>query len=159
MDKQAVIRRVRIAGSVFFGVVTVVLCMLWVRSYWCRDVIRCRTSGSNVIVFASMKGSLFAYDYVLPNIAPLWELKTIEIVNGGYFWADEAQYRGILGFIVKDVLESRILGAPHWFFVLSTVAISTAPWIRYTTRFSLRTMLIATTLVAILLGLGVWLAS
>jgi hypothetical protein len=32
MDKQAVIRRVRIAASVFFGVLTVALRVLWVRS-------------------------------------------------------------------------------------------------------------------------------
>jgi Na+/melibiose symporter-like transporter len=152
-------RKLRIAVSVFFAVLTVALCVMWVRSYKWRDVIRCRTSGSNVIVFASMKGKLIAYDYVLPNIAPQWELKTIEIVNGGYFWADETQYRGILGFIVKDVLESRLLGAPHWFFILSTVAIASAPWIRHSTRFSLRTLFIATTLVAVVLGLGVWLAS
>ena len=32
-------RRVRIAVSVFFGVVAVALCVLWVRSYWWRDVV------------------------------------------------------------------------------------------------------------------------
>ena len=33
MDKQAVIRRVRIAVSVFFGVLTVAMCVLWATSY------------------------------------------------------------------------------------------------------------------------------
>ena len=39
MDKQAIIRRVRIAVSVFFGVMTVALCVLWVRSYWRLDFV------------------------------------------------------------------------------------------------------------------------
>jgi hypothetical protein len=37
------------------------------------------------------------------------------------------------------------------------ITFAALPWLPY--RFSLRTMLIATTLVAIVLGLGVWLAS
>ena len=34
MDRPQLIRRLRIAASVFFAVVTVALCVLWVRSYW-----------------------------------------------------------------------------------------------------------------------------
>ena len=49
MDKQAVIRRVRIAVSVFFGVLTVALCVLWVRSYWRIDHIRAYGSTSPTI--------------------------------------------------------------------------------------------------------------
>jgi hypothetical protein len=42
---------------------------------------------------------------------------------------------------------------PIWILVLSTVALALLPWIRW--RFSLRTLLIATTLVALGLGLVV----
>ncbi len=37
--------------------------------------------------------------------------------------------------------------------------IAVVPWIIHLRRFSLRTMLIVTTLVAVVLGLGVWMAS
>ena len=50
-----------------------------------------------------------------------------------------------------------ILAAPHWFFSLLTLIVAGAPWIRLSKRFTLRTLLIATTLVAVVLGLIVWL--
>jgi hypothetical protein len=49
------------------------------------------------------------------------------------------------------------LYVPHWFLVLLATTFATLPWIRYFEwRFSLRTLLIATTLVAVVLGLIVW---
>ena len=44
---------------------------------------------------------------------------------------------------------------PHWFGVLLFAALAVVPWIR---RFSLRTLLIATTLVAVALGLIIWMS-
>ena len=43
---------------------------------------------------------------------------------------------------------------PYWFVVAVSSVFSVLPWIR---RFSLRTMLIVTTLIAVVLGLIVWL--
>ena len=53
---------------------------------------------------------------------------------------------------------SRVVLLPHWFdiTVSSDFLIAAAPWLRW--RFSLRTLLIATTLVAVVLGLIVWAA-
>ena len=45
-----------------------------------------------------------------------------------------------------------------WFPVLLSIMLAVAPWIRLSKRFSLRTLLIATTLVAVVLGLVVWAA-
>jgi len=42
---------------------------------------------------------------------------------------------------------------PHWFLVFMFAAIAVAPWIRWSNRFSLRTLLIATTLIAVALGI------
>ena len=54
--------------------------------------------------------------------------------------------------------------APHWVFALVFAFLAFAPWAKnigppVPSRFSLRTMLIAVTLVAVVLGLGIWLAS
>jgi hypothetical protein len=46
---------------------------------------------------------------------------------------------------------------PFWFLVGVSVLLSGAPW-RLRARFSLRTLLIATTLVAVVLGLIAWVA-
>ncbi len=57
-----------------------------------------------------------------------------------------------LGFRVGDgVLRSEIV-VPHWFLVLLSAAFAAAPWIRWSNRFSLRALLIGTTIVAVLLG-------
>jgi hypothetical protein len=45
---------------------------------------------------------------------------------------------------------------PIWFLVVLTSALATLPWIQWTSRFTLRTLLIATTLVAVVLGLVVY---
>jgi hypothetical protein len=63
---------------------------------------------------------------------------------------------------VKDGLVVLFKGPPDarpfftrmWILVLIAVGLSAAPWIRRT--FSLRTLLIATTLIAVVLGLVVW---
>jgi hypothetical protein len=44
---------------------------------------------------------------------------------------------------------------PHWFVLIVLATCATLPWVRW--RFSLRTLLIATTLVPVVLGLIVWL--
>jgi hypothetical protein len=46
--------------------------------------------------------------------------------------------------------------ASHWAAVLLMLALTAAPWFPWSKRFSLRTLLIATTLVAVVLGLVVW---
>ena len=51
------------------------------------------------------------------------------------------------------------VGMPHWFPLLILIAFATMPWVRYVGwRFSLRTLLIATTIIAVVLGLIVWAA-
>ena len=64
------------------------------------------------------------------------------------------------GFQYKDETNTlaKILFVPSWFPVLlsATLAAVTFPWKRLSWRFTLRTLLVATTLVAVLLGLIVW---
>ena len=44
---------------------------------------------------------------------------------------------------------------PYWLLILVSTTLAAAPWIEWPRRFSLRTLLIATTLVAVALGLVV----
>jgi hypothetical protein len=48
---------------------------------------------------------------------------------------------------------------PIWFPVMIASIVAVAPWIKYRPRFSLRTLLIATTLIAVVLGVVVWSSS
>ena len=72
---------------------------------------------------------------------------------------DAADWRmgGAFGFAHYDGGSWKALVAPHWFPALLSVVLATIPWFSRSFRFSLRTLLIATTLVAVVLGLIVWL--
>jgi hypothetical protein len=48
---------------------------------------------------------------------------------------------------------------PDWLVLAIFIALGTAPWIPWSKRFTLRTLLIATTLVAVVLGLVMWAAN
>jgi hypothetical protein len=51
------------------------------------------------------------------------------------------------------------IAIPHWFFTLFAAATAAVPWlVRPALRFRLRTLLIATTLIAAVLGLAVYVA-
>jgi hypothetical protein len=60
----------------------------------------------------------------------------------------QSAYRG---FRTYDLYGVRLINVPHWFLILGASTVAIAPWIRW--RFSLRTLLIAATVVAVGLGL------
>src|SRR3954447_9768164 len=52
-------RKLRIAWSVFWGLTCVLLVVLWVRSYWCEDVLGwVQGSARNVLAVRSMYGTI-----------------------------------------------------------------------------------------------------
>jgi hypothetical protein len=70
-----------------------------------------------------------------------------------------SQKAGILGFGVSTKELSSDIRVPCWFPVLLASMTGITPWIRWSRGFSLRTLLIVTTLVAAVLALAVWAAS
>jgi hypothetical protein len=66
------------------------------------------------------------------------------VPTSGFIW----EYLQSDGFCVA---------VPHWFLVAIFTTLAVLPWIRHLSRrFSLRTLLIATTLIAVVLGLVVY---
>jgi hypothetical protein len=147
-------RKLRIAWSVGWGIMCVLLIVLWVRSYWRHDCIgHLDTSliathiGSNwgVVYYRQADWKLDAgathslshrWRYILLHAVAHDEKRWVYLTNSpGIFY----------------------VGIPHWFLVMPGVALAGVPW--FLGRFSLRTLLIATTLVAVVLGLIVWLGS
>ena len=65
-------------------------------------------------------------------------------------------YPPYLGFYVELSRIRGVLSMPYWFLAALATSLSIFPWTNWSRRFSLRTLLIATTLVAVGLGLIVW---
>ena len=129
-------RKLRIAWSVAWGVACLLLIALWVRSYSWLDA--CAGFSHSV---AAYHGSLYIDTgwaghgpVIVRNLGP------VDIISD----YEAAPTRG----------DTTI---PIWLFLILGLASGIAPWLPW--HFSLRTLLIATTLVAILLGLIVYAAS
>jgi hypothetical protein len=54
-------------------------------------------------------------------------------------------YPDFFGFRYKQIEGGANITVPHWFAAILTCALSAIPWIHWSKRFSLRTLLIATT--------------
>jgi hypothetical protein len=144
-------RKLRIAWSVAWGVVAVLLCVLWVRSYWQSDSIISAAGPAARGVRATIFNGHIELDsatyYAGPpriewrldessELAPVFFSKT----RKGFAW--DRQYSVV----------------PIWLPLIVAGAFAITPYIRWSNRFSLRALLIATTLVAVVLGLIVWAA-
>ena len=105
-------RKLCIAWSVVWGVLALLLCVLWVRSYWA------------------------AYQIAVLEFGPKDYLLTGE--RGEFVLSYGKSY----------------LYVPCWLVTIVPTVFATSHWLPY--RFSLRTLLIATTLVAVGLGVVMW---
>jgi hypothetical protein len=141
-------RKMRIAFSLMCGIVCLLLVGLWVRSYWWADGF----DGSLVgwyIEGESEQGQMWAAAYPTGSAAR-WRFDALPTIpnNGNLELGAEYEYGsfGAVGFI------------PHWLAVTVTAALATLLGAGTQFRFGLRTLLIATTLVALLLAMVVYTA-
>lgn len=123
--------------------VTALSCGLWNRSYKCADITD-RVSALNV---CSMNGKLF--------VGETFMLTGRDALNPQSPVPDS--HLGICT-LSPDRFELIPIGGgvalPYWVILVVVTPLAAAPWLRW--RFSLRTLLIATTLVAGVLGLVAW---
>jgi hypothetical protein len=130
----------------------VLLVALWVRSYWWCDLVSrldANNANSQAMTFASNRGTVYFVRIPLPGgraagpraISPHgWRHSSHETspVDKSFNWQFS---KGITHITL-----------PLWLIVPILAAVGATPWIK---RFSLRTLLIATTLVAVGLGIVV----
>jgi hypothetical protein len=152
-------RKLRFAWSVVWGLAAVLLIALWVRSYRWEDVITAPGDGSRR--FGSAEGWI-----TIRWTEPRWKemrrppnlnFKKWQVVS----LSVEEREQKLARTHVKSrppqfgFVDAGAVQFPYWLATMVCVGMSAALWIRW--RFSLRTLLIATTLVAVVLGLIVWL--
>jgi hypothetical protein len=146
-------RKLRFAWSVACDIACVLLIALWVRSYWWTDAFDLQVATSHPLYLRSAPGccTLFTgYDIASERHAPgFWQLRHNYIDPKIRYWS-------WLAFSYDSYWDNLylVLVIPHWLLALASAALGAVPWIRW--HFSLRTLLIATTLVAVVLGLVVW---
>jgi hypothetical protein len=134
-------RKLRIAWSVAWGIVAMLLVALWVRSFYYLDSVQLPLGGS----VSSVGGRVLACRPV--GLTPL--VPDVPFPDSRF---------GIMSAPLNTFSVTSGSGGatlPFWSTALLSAVMMTAFWLP--NRFSLRTLLIATTLVAVVLGLIVWL--
>ena len=145
-------RMLRITWTVFCGIACVLLIALWVRSYWwidgivfyqkCPIEVACSTCGSIRL------GRIDDESTSCPKMG--WDTYTYQID-----WDTESE--DIPSFVWLVDGPQRVLAIPLWFFATTFGIAAGLPWFHWSKRFTTRTLLLAMTLVAVVLGLIVWL--
>jgi hypothetical protein len=128
------------------------LVALWVRSYYVLDQFSQVTSRSSWVGVSSIQGQLQFYSgsIVVPSLFTSG-LESYD-ANSGYARSEVSDTAWWFSFNATGWA----IYVPHWFLAVLCAALGVAPWIPRSRRFSLRMLLVGTTLVAVLLGLIVW---
>jgi hypothetical protein len=151
--------KLRIAWSVGCGIACVLLIVLWARSYSILDDVSLGIKNGPGYKFISFKGELLACRFGSSEGAVTlgWYHRTVP-AEGWSALSERGQSKS-LGFAFSASLGwPYMIVLPVWSMFGLMAAIIAGPWIRHINwRFSLGTLLIATTLVAVVLGAIVWL--
>src|SRR3954466_10148683 len=141
-------RKQRIAWSVLWGLAAVLLVVLWVRSYWWSDVLWVITPTYDARADSVGGGTPTSIFFDSEReVGSEWNRKSYR--HNTSMRSPDATWKFDV-YVTSRGLDASL---PHWFYFLLTIIISAAAWIR---RFSIRSLLIAMTLVAAVLGLAIW---
>jgi hypothetical protein len=136
--------------------------VLWFRNLWRADVAWAPLPGSGHVLFASQDGQT-EVALSLPSktskalrsgpTSPGWGAQSYAATPKSISQILFAQAKP---FRYRRMWNSRELNmiAPYWFLVPLTWLLAVAPWVRWSTRFSLRALLVATTIAAMALGVS-----
>jgi hypothetical protein len=147
-------RKLRITWSVACGILCLLLIALGVRSYWRVDLVNVQLPRFNGVQITSAVGRIGGAS--TRGTGRPWGRTTVEV------WQFPALAKEMSA---KPHLAITGAGGGYYTLWVSYCAVyflfigfGIAPWMRWPKRFSLRTLLIAMTLVAALVGLAIWAA-
>ena len=141
MGSTSMLRKLRIAFSVACGIFSVLLIALWARSYYRCDSFHV----GRELQITSLRGKLY-----VDGQFHMSESRFVANVPG-ISWSEYSNrfyHGGVTAFGKSSTI-------PVWLPILLVMIFATVPWTLQSPRYSLRTLLIATTLVAVVLGLFV----
>jgi hypothetical protein len=153
MNRPRLFKGLRIAFSATCGIVAVLLVVLWVRSYWWQERCSVQLPSSQRLSAMSMRGQISFR-------------KHISNVDGFFRISRRIQIDSVFDNLARESGQSveslkrkppdyhlSFLVVPHWFPALAAATLAAVPWIRW--RYSLSTLLMAMTLVALVLGVTI----
>ncbi len=176
----------RIAVSVFFGLLFLLVVVSWVRSYFTFDRAAGPLAEERALILVSYEGRLTAVNIIISRPDRAWvgwdhgpvrsSERTVEDViwNSpslfGFGWISGELYLNVPSIVPTDGYQpAGLTGSswgtigtgimiPYWFAALLIGLASVLPWLKIpkTYQFSLRSLLVATTFISILLGLIAW---
>jgi hypothetical protein len=140
-------RKLRIAFSAVYGILCLLLIVMWMRSKYWVDQVFVPVAHSTYVGLGSMPN---AFGVGLANKSPTgtWEMLNMPTSDWLAVGGSSVTWSGARTFIISN--EGAIL--PYWFGVLLSATLATIPWFHWSKRFSLRTLLIAMTLIGLILG-------
>lgn len=142
-------RYLRLAAAVAFALLTCALLGLWVRSYWRSDSVVGPIGSARYVGVGPREGSLYfsfaALDEVVPRLET-WHVRSVTMPTTDVW---EKTY---MGFAIRRGPALYMLGLSFWLLAPSSLGLA-ALFAFKRWRFSLRTLLIATTAMAAILGL------
>jgi hypothetical protein len=138
------LRYLRVAWTVLCSIACVLLIVLWVRSYWWIEVFELPLTAKYSVRGGSFPGVCgLGFPYT-----SLGQCYSREPSNATWQYDKYEFPSSLSGTFIFDTRSALV---PYWFALGVLVAVAAIPWVRW--RFNLRTLLIATTLVAMMLGL------
>jgi hypothetical protein len=155
-------RKLRIAWSIVCGIICLLIIIVWIHGYWSWDLlfVRYRPGGFQ---FTSTCGRVicirwwnYAPDYVNYNRWFTYKGEWIGDLPGVNWPLDESAFEWRSGWWTgsdRAYVNSLVFQAPTWFPTTIAALFTALPLYGWRPRFSLRALLIATTLVAVGLGL------
>jgi hypothetical protein len=153
-------RYLRIAWSVVFGIVCLLLIVLWVRSYWRRMAVKHFDTAAVYTTFFVNRGVAAHTRMDMGWNKGPWVIRdgdgslTSATSPTGWTFQSVPSIDQTSNFEWNFHDHGHIVAAPIWTLALPFAAVTAVPWIRW--RFGLRSLLIAMTLFAVLLGLAIY---
>jgi hypothetical protein len=149
------LKYLRVAVTALSLTACVLLIALWARSYWWYDTAHCPLRGPQMLIVTSYDGRLSLYagghvPYRTGWFPSGWGRDSVSVDN----IAPPSNKQPRPSWTYNSDQYGRHILFPYWLPISITAALSAAPWMRQLKlRFSLRTLLIATTLVGVMLGI------
>jgi hypothetical protein len=160
MERTRGARALRISATAAGLLMSVVVAAMWLRNFWWADVFWTPLPNAGQVAIASADGQVeFGISYPAMRGATranqgaeLWGWQTYTASRNRPLdifvpWKQVIHYR--------FTRNGSIAVLPHWLLAIVPLLLAGVLWIRWSRRFTIRTLLVITTLVAMILALAV----